>query len=123
VEPAPPPGLRAVEFTRGQVEVGQVAYVDLGCAACHGPSLAGTENGPALAGPTFAERWFGGPVLALYELVQSQKPMDNPGGLDPRRYMELLAYILHENGFETGPRPLRADATVLAEFGFIRTAE
>jgi cytochrome c len=120
--PAPPPGLAPVEFTRGQVEVGQQAYVNLGCAACHGPSLAGTATAPPLAGPTFVERWFGGPVSALYEFIATRKPMDNPGGLDPRRYLELLAYVIHENGLETGPRPLRGDAAQLAGLGFFRPA-
>ena len=62
-------------------------------------------------------------MLALYEVIATRKPMDNPGGLDPRRYMELLAYLLHENGLETGPRPLRGDPTQLAGLGFFRPAE
>jgi cytochrome c2 len=123
VEAAAPPlpaGFNPLEFTRGQAEVGRDAYVNLGCAACHGVTLTGTADGPALVGDAFAAAWFGGTVYALFDRLRSTMPPNNPAGLDDPRYAELLAYILEQNGYVVRGRPLRTDPAVLEITRFIQ---
>lgn len=43
-QPVPPPGLNEVQLAGWQ------AYVDLGCATCHGEDREGKRSGPALNG-------------------------------------------------------------------------
>jgi cytochrome c len=74
VEPVLAPGLNPLEFTRGQTEVGRDAYANLGCAACHGVTLTGTTDGPALVGDAFAAAWFGGTVYSLFDRLRSTMP-------------------------------------------------
>jgi cytochrome c len=108
-----------------QVEAGERMYRRAGCVPCHAESLWGVVDtredgdgdGPALRGDQFARRWFGGDVLALLTALQTMPP-DRPGGLEPAGYIDLLAFILAENGFRIGEAALPGDPAALAEMGF-----
>jgi mono/diheme cytochrome c family protein len=92
-----------------QAAAGREAYA-AHCASCHGDALEGVRYGPPLKGDSFAERWSGKPVQALYEYTATNMPEDNPGGLDAAVYAATLAYILQQNGVAPGPLPLSATA-------------
>jgi hypothetical protein len=47
-------------------------------------------------------------------------PLDAPDSLTAEEYVDILAYILQENGFPAGPQDLRADAAVLRGVRFVR---
>jgi hypothetical protein len=42
--------------------------------------------------------------------------------LDEAVYLDVIAYLLHQNGFPTGPRELTAQADVLARFQIVGTS-
>lgn len=97
----------APKFAEVQPGAGREAYT-AHCASCHGDALEGVRYGPPLRGGSFAERWSGQPVRALYEYTATNMPEDNPGGLDAAVYAATLAYVLQQNGVEPAPIPLSA---------------
>ena len=109
-----------------QAIAGRTRFRRDGCADCHAPNLVGIvdtrENGdgdgPPLIGPRFVERWFGGPVSALFEYMVEMMPPDRPGTLETVVYANILAFILAENGFVAGQIDLPAEVDRLAEMGF-----
>ncbi len=125
VTPAGGVVLAPLTLAAAQVEAGERTYRRAGCVPCHAESLWGVvdtrENGdgdgPALIGDQFARRWFGGDVLTLLTALQTMPP-DRPAGLEPPRYIDLLAFILAKNGFRVGDVALPGDRAALAEMGF-----
>lgn len=61
--PSRPPGLIVPELTPAG-RAGQAAY-DLHCAACHGPSAAGTPSGPPLVHPVYRSAHHADTAFAL----------------------------------------------------------
>lgn len=88
-------------FTEEQAEAGQSAY-ESNCAGCHGEeaveSLAGYPN----AG-------------SFYGFISSQMPADNPGGLAPETYADIIAYLLSANGFPAGEEELQPGREAMSE--------
>lgn len=109
-------------FTRQQVLDGRSVYA-VHCARCHGDALQGAAAGP-LSGPAFAISWSVGGVIGNWSeaslsvddldyIIRTSMPRDAPGKLKPLQYDAVLSFILHENGYEAGPDPLRGGAAVL----------
>jgi cytochrome c2 len=93
-------GLRPTAFLRQQASMGETTYGGQ-CAQCHGNNLRGVpERGPSLIGGAFAERWFGGNAYDLFEYIRRYMPPQNPRGLNDFQYINVMSYILRENGFE-----------------------
>lgn len=101
-------------FSITQVERGGLAY-ETSCAACHGADLQGRDAG-ALVGEDFLRSWIGLPLEGLLEMLQSMPP-EAASSLGDQAYLDILAYILHANGFPTGTQDLRSEvlAAVLLE--------
>ena len=106
-------------FTAQQAAQGKKLYA-MRCAACHGDHLQGGAAG-ALAGPAFARAWsnagnWGNSKLTVDDLdfiIRTTMPKDAPGKLSAEDYTEVLAFILQQNGYETGPKPLHAGSTLM----------
>jgi len=98
-----PPAL----FTTAQAEGGKQKYAD-NCAICHGPTLAG-RAGPALKGPTFASPTAGFTVSDIFIILSQNMPATNPGSLEPDEYVQIMAFLLQQNGFPAGDKPLTFD--------------
>lgn len=77
------------------------------CSECHGANLAG-QAGPALAGPAFKSSLQFSKMTAaqLFDFVSQQMPANAPGSLSKTDYLNLIAYILHKNGYPAGNKPL-----------------
>ena len=58
---------------------------------------------------TFLTSWRGRPVRDLFELIRTQMPQDNPGGLRRREYADVLAYIFELSGLPPGDSTLPSD--------------
>ena len=101
-----------LSFTTAQADAGQVAYVEH-CATCHGDSMDDGEFAPPLKGAGFREQWRSQSPEALYTLTRSTMPQDRPGALTDETYVNLVAYILQENGSAPGTLELPADAAAL----------
>lgn len=107
-EPAP------ITFTTAQANSGAQVYGSF-CASCHGAQLQGA-GGPRLvgAGAAILARTVG----SVYAYISVNMPRDDPGGLTPVQYVNILAFIARSNGFTAGSTPLPADPEVLNGIGF-----
>lgn len=70
-------------------------------------------------GAYFNQQWGGATVDALYGYLSSAMPPNRPGGLNPKTYTDITAFLLSRNGFQaTGsemPADLDAMATMILE--------
>ena len=69
-------------YSKEQAGRGQTAY-NSKCARCHGESLMGGEDSPALVDRDFLEKWNGKSVGSLVEVIRKTMPSDGPGKLTP----------------------------------------
>jgi alcohol dehydrogenase (cytochrome c) len=104
---APP---RSLSFTSAQADRGADAYAEH-CASCHGPNLDDGAFAPALAGVDFRQRWAA--PSPLFAVMSEKMPPARPGSLGENTYVDLLAFILQENGIRSGERELPADPDAL----------
>jgi mono/diheme cytochrome c family protein len=89
-------------FTEGQAQRGEMVFRQV-CAACHG---LGDFSGEA-----WLKRW---PTAGgLFDVISSTMPQDNPGGLTPQQYSDVIAFFLKSNGFRAGPEELPREAAAL----------
>lgn len=111
---APPAALQGAStstgaYTEAQATEGRALY-EAQCAVCHGASLDGTFEIPALKG-RFMAHWAGRPVATLADYIGVAMPQMAPGTLSPEDTARVTAYLLKENGMPAGSRPLPADPT------------
>lgn len=106
-------------FTDAQAQRGEVAY-GISCAGCHGQDLYGRAMGP-LRGDHFLDRWREDSLDVLFTHIRTRMPADAAGSLSEAAYLDILAYILHVNGFPAGPVELTpvavADTRLVGENG------
>ncbi len=86
-------------FTQAQVDAGKAVY-DASCKTCHNMRFYRDT----------LRSWSNQPLLYLWENILGTMPADNPGSLMLNEYTEVIAYILHEQGFPTGDTVLDPDA-------------
>jgi PQQ-dependent dehydrogenase (methanol/ethanol family) len=89
-------------FSAAQSAQGKKLYATEQCALCHGESMRGSAGAPALADAGFLLAWEGRPLSALFDCMKSTMPPGRAGALSDGEYMQLLAAILHANGFSPG---------------------
>ena len=87
--------LRDGVFTEAQANAGQSVY-DANCRTCH--DMKFYEN--------TLKSWNSQPLIYLWETIMGTMPADNPGSMMFEEYTDVLAYILSENGFPAGEKPL-----------------
>lgn len=92
-------------YTQEQSQRGQAAYKD-GCSSCHGDTLKGSGEAPALSGMAFLSNWNGLPLGDLYERIRRTMPQDNPARITRQQKLDALAYILSINNFPDGKMDL-----------------
>jgi mono/diheme cytochrome c family protein len=92
-------------YTDAQAFQGAQAY-EQSCALCHGASLGGIGEAPALVGGGFISDFNGLTLGDLFERIRTTMPLNNPGGLSREQYSDILAFVLKSNGFPSGPREL-----------------
>jgi mono/diheme cytochrome c family protein len=111
-----PPAIWKGIFTTAQLERGKAVF-RADCATCHDASELG--EAPSLAGDTFMRNWEGHTVGRLYTKILEQMPANNVRSVSPPQKLDVLAYILHENGFPSGADELTADAETLARIHIV----
>jgi mono/diheme cytochrome c family protein len=92
-------------YTTAQAFQGAQAFAQH-CAVCHGASLGGVGEAPALIGAQFISDFNGLTLGDLFERIRTTMPLDNPGALSRDQYSAILAFMLKSNGFPAGPREL-----------------
>jgi cytochrome c len=105
-------------FTLAQAGRGEVTY-SATCASCHGDSLAGINDAPALTGPDFHKTWDGNALSSLFNRISNDMPSDNPGSLAGPQVAELVAFLLRYNGYPAGKVELAAAAESLSMIRFL----
>ncbi len=96
------------------------------CAECHRADLNGrkTDGGPALRGVEFLNKWRGQSMAEMLRPAQELMPAQHPGTLDRKTYVDVIAYILQQNGAPIGDIELPVDPTLLktiiVKFGPVR---
>ena len=96
---------RAGVYTPAQAERGAEVYAGM-CRSCHAVA--------SHTGATFARSWKGRTLAELYLYVSEQMPKNDPGGLAPEQYADVVAYLLRLNAMPAGSAELPPDPTPLA---------
>lgn len=87
-------------YTAEQAGSGATIFKQV-CGDCH--ASARFQDSAFLIG------WKGRPVRDLFELIRTQMPQDNPGGLRRQEYAAVLAYLFALNGLPPGDSTLPSD--------------
>jgi mono/diheme cytochrome c family protein len=105
-------------FTAAQADRGQQPATR--CQGCHGPQLAGTDRAPALKGAAFLADWENGSVNRLYVKVRDTMPPGNTDSIPPDTKLDIVAFLLRENGFPTGATELSTNAEALDSLQIVK---
>ena len=92
------------------------------CASCHGASLPGTGEAPALQGPQFVSDFDGETVGDLFDRIRTSMPQDRPASLPREQYADILAFILKANAFPAGAKELDRRSEYLKAIHFTATS-
>ena len=109
-------------FTTTQAERGRTEY-DIWCASCHqsdlsGGVLVGDDEAPALRSvEKLIERR---DLENAMTFIKNGMPRDEPGSLKDETYVDILTYLLQENGFPAGTTELKMDAAALKAIAIVR---
>lgn len=93
-------------FLQEQATRGENQFL-ITCAGCHGSF--------DLLTPGFSRSWAGRSILELYSVIKNTMPETDPGMLSPEATADVVAYILSEQGYPAGPKPLLPVDSVLTE--------
>jgi len=107
-------------YSKEQAERGHTLY-NAQCARCHGETLGGGENSPALVDDVFFTFWGGRTVGDLVEYTRTTMPSDGPGKISRRRCIDIAAFLLSTNGFPAGGQELPAELDALNQIAITRT--
>ncbi len=94
-------------FTAAQAAAGRTAY-QANCAMCHAADLSGQGSASALTGGLFMGTWGDKTGGDLVSFLQGAMPPGNPGALGEAAYVNIVAYILEQNGARAGSTALAA---------------
>ena len=107
-------------YTEAQAKTGQEVYAK-NCAECHGQDLGGDGFAPGLKGPEFMNNWNGLTVGDLFERIRVSMPPNNPNAVNAKEKVDIIAYILKEDGFPAGKENLPSTADGLKAIKFEAT--
>jgi S-disulfanyl-L-cysteine oxidoreductase SoxD len=93
-------------FSEDQARRGRASY-NASCGSCHRADLTGYEG--VLKGQKFIDRWREDALESLYSNIKRSMPRNAPGALDTATYLDIIAYILEQNGFPAGLSELSSD--------------
>jgi hypothetical protein len=92
-------------YTPEQAARGEAVYSNR-CLGCHEGQ---NGDGPQLMGRVFLDRWREDTLEPLFTFIKTNMPGDQPGSLDERAYVAVVAYLLQANGLPAGKKELRPD--------------
>lgn len=91
-------------YSAAQADRGEEVFVGV-CGNCHST----TE----FKGDDFDLAWSGRTLRDLFRLIRNTMPNDDPGGLSPQQYIDVVAYLLALNELPTGEEDLADDESLL----------
>jgi mono/diheme cytochrome c family protein len=92
-------------YTAEQAERGVALYKQK-CASCHAPNRF-TDD-------LFYTSFAGKPLWEMFDVISDSMPEDDPGGMKPEEYADVIAYLIRLNGFPTGQTELPTSKEALA---------
>ena len=101
-------------YTDSQAVSGDTLYKQ-NCVKCHGPTLAGVDDGSPLTGAAFLSDWDGKTVRDLTDRVRTSMPPDNPKSIPRATVTTIVTYLLAQNHFPAGHRILVDDPDSLSD--------
>jgi S-disulfanyl-L-cysteine oxidoreductase SoxD len=128
-EPPPADDYRAIwkgVYTEEQAVKGKVAYSAGRCVFCHLASLAGGadvlsgSSVPGVKGNAFLDRWADLNVRDLFNYIRDTMPRGEVNFISDEEKLDIVAYILKENGFPSGALPLTNDRASLEALRFVK---
>lgn len=99
-------------YTELQAERGKDSY-DAHCAHCHGDDMTGGD-GPSLVGGSFVRSWGSRYLDRFFTKVQTRMPADDVNAISDQDKIDIVALMLHMNGFPAGKTELPLDMDYLA---------
>lgn len=115
-----PPGQKTTNdgiYTKAQADGARAQFEKI-CADCHAFTVAARKKPKdlPLGDQPFLDQWDGRPLSALVTLIALTMPNDGSAVVSDAEAVDLVAYILQQNGFPAGPQPLTKEsaAAVLA---------
>jgi cytochrome c553 len=109
-------------FTAAQADRGQTAAAQGRCTGCHGTELGGTDRAPGLKGPAFLANWEDGSVNRLFAKIRDTMPPSNTDQLAAATKLDVVAFILRENGFPAGSVELPSGGDALDTIQIVNNA-
>jgi mono/diheme cytochrome c family protein len=85
--------VKAGVYTAVQADRGQALFRSK-CASCHAPNRF-TDD-------LFYTSFAGKPLWEMFDVISDTMPEDDPGGMKPEEYADVMAYLLKLNSFPTG---------------------
>ena len=98
-------------FTAVQADSGRAAYQQK-CASCHLPDLRGSNEAPPLAGGNFVNAWRSRSTSDLFHRIQNTMPANNPGSVGEQEVIDIVAFLLQQNGAVAGAQALTSAASI-----------
>jgi sugar lactone lactonase YvrE len=105
-------------YTEAQAQRGEPLY-QANCSTCHGVTLGGTGEAPAISGPEFQSNWDTQSLGDLFDRIHKTMPFNNPGSLPSQTNADILAHVLKVNGFPAGAAELAKRAEALMAIKFV----
>ena len=109
-------------FTEAQAERGKQNFLTGRCGGCHKLDLSG-DRGPALKGDDFLAHWDNGSVATLYDKIRETMPPNAPNETTDDAKIDIVAYLLQQNGYPAGKAELRAEADGLGIIDLTRKGQ
>jgi len=101
-------------FTTAQAARGKGEF-DTTCSRCHNLALIGSERGPAIKGAAFLEHWERGSLADLFIKIRDTMPEGGPGTMSDETKIDIVSYILQQNGYPVGSAELNTDLPLLGD--------
>jgi mono/diheme cytochrome c family protein len=99
-------------YTEAQAVRGRQVYTRA-CAVCHLDTLQGDAVSPTLVGPSFFARFPDATALEMVTAIRGSMPQNAPDSLGDQAYVDLVSYLLRENGSRSGSSELKTDVAEL----------
>lgn len=88
-------------YTTDQAIRGKAGY-EQNCIGCHRANDATVNAASRLKGDQFMHRWREDNIDSLFTLIKATMPRSKPGSLDDQIYIDIIAFLMQENGFPAG---------------------
>jgi mono/diheme cytochrome c family protein len=109
----PPLSIWEGMYSTAQAQRGRAVY-EMHCSRCHGNDLNGV-SGSALEGDGFMRHWEGRTVERLFRKIRDTMPPQGGDTIADGDRLDVVAYVLQQNGFPDGATELSPDPAVLPD--------